>query len=110
MANNASTYTQANRINYLRGTAYPAVPANFYVALFTTTPTNAGTGGTEVSGTGYARQAVPGSTAGWAAASGTNPTQTSNAAIVNFGTAGSAWGTVVGFAIYDAVTGGNLIY
>lgn len=92
----------------IRGTQMPAWPANLYVALLTTNPTDeTGTGLVEVSGTGYARQAVPSTTVGWTAPSGTNPRQISNAAVVNYGTSGSAWGTVTGFALYDAVTAGT---
>ncbi len=108
MAGNAGTYMQTARINWLLGTAYPSAPANLYVALFTVAPANDGTGGTEVSGGGYARQPIAQS--GWAAASGASPTQTSNNGVVNFGTASAAWGTIVAWALYDAATGGHLIY
>jgi len=108
MSNNVSVYLQAARINFLRGTAYPTAPANTYVALFTVAPTNAGTGGTEVSGGAYARQAVASS--GWAAASGASPTQTSNNGTITYPTATASWGTATAFALYDAVTGGNMLY
>lgn len=109
MAGNASTYLQAARQNWYKGTAYPTAPTNVYVALFTAMPTQAGTGGTEVSGTGYARQAIA-AAAGWSTISGTGPWSIANAGTVNFGNAGSAWGTVLGFGIYDASTAGNLLY
>lgn len=112
MANNASRYTQNNRLNMLRGTAYPAVPANFYVALLTTMPTdNNGTGLVEVSGGSYARVAVSPVVGSWGAPSTSGSLQqTSNTAAVTFTAASAAWGTVVGVAIYDALTVGNLIY
>lgn len=111
MAGNASTYLQAARQNWYKGAAYPAAPTNVYLALFTAMPTQAGTGGTEVTGTGYARQAIS-AAAGWGAISGgtTGPWSIANASTVNFGNAGSAWGTVLGFGIYDASTAGNLLY
>lgn len=108
MANNKSTYLQNAALNWLKGTTYPAAPANTYVALFTTQPTNAGTGGTEVSGGSYARVAIPSS--GWSALSGATPTSTSNSAAVNFAASTANWGTVVAFGLYDAVTAGNLLY
>jgi len=71
-----------------------------YAALYTAAPTDAG-GGTECSGTGYARQAISFA----AASTGT----VVNDAIVNFGTAGSAWGTVSNFGVFDAASAGNLL-
>lgn len=109
MAGNASTYVQAARQNWYKGTAYPTAPANVYVALFIAMPTQAGTGGTEVSGTGYARQAISAAT-GWGTISGSGPWSIATAGATNFGNAGSAWGTVLGFGIYDASTAGNLLY
>jgi len=47
--------------------ALASVPATFYIALWTTTPDSAGAGGTECSGTGYAREAITASS--WGAAS-----------------------------------------
>lgn len=93
-------------------------PTSHWIALVTSTP-NAGTAGTEVSGTGYARQQITLSTTSMASTGGdtttTNPSagttgKTSNNAAVNFGTAGSAWGTVVAWEAYDASTGGNRLH
>ena len=84
----------------LRGTAYTS-PASVYLALFVSDPTDAGTG-TEVSGGSYARQAV----AFNAPSGGT----CLNSAQVTYPTASAAWGTVTHFGIYDAVSGGNLLY
>jgi len=87
-------------LNTLRGNAlsFSAV----YVGLFTTLPNDNGTGGTEVSGGGYARQAV---TFG-APSNGSM----SNSADITFPLATANWGTIVGFGIFDAATGGNLLY
>lgn len=76
-------------------------PSNVYVALYTSSPTVGG-GGTEVSGGGYARQL----------ATFTTPLSgsTSNSADITFPIASSAWGTVVAFAILDAVSLGNMLY
>lgn len=98
-----------------RGVSYTP-PATTYVRLVTTTPT-AAAAGTEVAFTGYAAQAIAQSTTAWAAtnadASTTNPSSgtggtTSNNAIVNFGTAGSAGSAAVThWELWDAATGGN---
>lgn len=96
-----SDYLENALINAtLRGTAYTS-PAAVYVGLFTSDPTDAGTG-TEVSGGGYARQAVTFS----APVNGS----TSNSAEVLFPQATANWGTVTHFGIFDASTAGNLLY
>ncbi len=100
----------------LRGQPY-SPPANLYIALFTAAPT-AGGGGTEVSGGGYARAAVPSSLASWAGTQGAGTTvassgtsgQTSNNAQISFPTPTAAWGTVVAMGIFDAASGGNLLF
>lgn len=86
----------------LNGTTYTA-PAAVYVALFTSDPTDAGSG-TEVSGGSYARTAVT-----FATASGTSGSVASNADCT-FPQATGNWGTVGWIGIYDATTSGNLLY
>jgi hypothetical protein len=83
------------------GNAYSA-PSTLYVALYTVAPTDTG-GGTEVSGGAYARQ-----TAAFTV-SGTNPTQASNSAAIEYPTATANYGTVVAVGIFDALTSGNLL-
>lgn len=96
-----SNYLEQALINAtLRNTSYTS-PATVYVALFTTDPTDAGTG-TEVSGGSYARQSVT-----FAAPS--NGLSASNAD-VTFPQASASWGTVGWIGIYDALTTGNLLY
>ena len=84
----------------LRNTTYTSV-ATVYVSLWTSDPTDAGSG-TEVSGGSYARTAV---TFG-APSNGV----TTNSADVTFPTCTSAWGTVGWIGINDALTTGNLLY
>lgn len=112
-----SVYLEDKWLNMWKGTAF-TFPATTYVALLTTNPSDdTGTGLVEVttSGTAYARQPITGST-GWSSiapvsgGSGTTPEQMSNAATITFPTPTANWGTVVGFALYDAVTAGNLLY
>ena len=101
MASEYSTYLQNAIINAtLRNTAYTS-PTPVYVALSTTTITAAGAI-TEVSGGSYARQSVTLS----APSSGA----TANSANVAFPTATGSWGTITDVGIYDASTGGNLLY
>lgn len=96
----ALSYTHAaDIINYsLRN-------STVYLALFINDP-GPDASGTEVSGTGYGRVPI---TLGIPAVINGKSTS-SNTAAVNFGTAGSAWGTVSYWAIYDASVGGALLW
>jgi hypothetical protein len=84
----------------LRNTTYTSV-ATVYVSLWTSDPTDAGSG-TEVSGGSYARTAVT-----FAAPSNG---VTTNSADVTFPTCTVSWGTVGWIGINDAATSGNLLY
>lgn len=96
-----SNYLENALINAtLRNTSYTS-PAAVYVALFTSDPTDAGSG-TEVSGGSYARQSA---TFG----SPSNGASTTTADI-QFPQATGNWGTVAYFGIYDASSSGNLLY
>lgn len=81
---------------------------DLYVALFTTNPTLDGTGGVEVStsGTNYQRVQVPVSASEW----NVNGLEYSNANDITYGVPSANWGTIVGSGLYDAATGGNLLY
>jgi len=91
-------------------------PTSLYVALYTVNPTDTA-GGTEVTGGSYARVAITSSLANWSgtqsAASTTVSTgttgTTSNNAAITFPAPTANWGVVTGFAIFDAVTGGNML-
>jgi hypothetical protein len=86
----------------LNATTYTA-PANIYVSLWTSDPTDAGSG-TEVSGGSYARTAVS-----FATASGTSGNVLNDGA-VEFPQATATWGTIGWIGINDALTTGNLLY
>lgn len=97
-------------LNWFRGTAFPAVPGTLYLALFTTPPVN-GTdaAAVEVSGTSYARKSFTPNTTNFGAPSGAAPAAIVLGANQVFATPGGSWGTVTGWAIYDAASAGNLI-
>lgn len=100
-----STYLSQALINStLRGVAF-SVPSTLYLALFTSDPTDNNTTANEVTGGWYARQA----TGSWAAAVGTG-NSTSNSAQITFPAVTVSSVTVTHWAIYDAVTVGNLLY
>lgn len=96
-----SNYLENALINAtLRATSYTS-PAAVYVALFTSDPTDAGSG-TEVSGGSYTRkQATFG-----APSNGV----TSNSSDITFDQATANWGTVSHIGIFDASSSGNLLY
>lgn len=95
------TYAENKIINLMvRNTAWTP-PTTVYLALYLTSPTASDTG-TEISGSGYLRQAVV-----FGAPSGGVCT---NSADVTFPIALSSWGNVAYAAIRDASTAGNLLF
>lgn len=94
-----SNYLETKILDHVfGGTAYTA-PSTLYVALYTAAPGEAG-GGTELSGSGYARQTAAFTTSG---------NTTSNSAAIEFPTATAAWGTITHVGVFDASTAGNLL-
>jgi hypothetical protein len=112
-----SDYLENKLIDQLfRGQSAPTT-TTLYVGLLTSAPSDSG-GGTEVSGGSYTRASISSSLANWAgtqsagstaASSGTGG-QTSNNTAITFATPSAGWGTVTHFGIYDAVSGGNLLF
>lgn len=110
-----SDYLENKVIDWLlRGQTF-APPATIYVGLFTTNANDANAGAVEVAGGSYARAAVTSSLVNWAgtqgpasavASSGTSGTTSNNGAI-SFPAPTASWGTITGFATFDAATGGN---
>jgi hypothetical protein len=100
----ATNYFETMCLNPLRGVPATA-PAQVYVSLFLTVPTEEGAG-TEVSGGGYARQSV---TFSEPAADGSGKSSISNLAAITFPTAISGWGTVQAVAIHDSASAGNML-
>lgn len=111
-----SNYLVDKLLDHTDGTANFAAPSSLYIALCTTAPTASNTGSTIVEPTstqydGYARINVPvGDWNSAALASGT--AQTSTNAELDFAQAASdsTGCTVVGFALTDAATAGNMLY
>lgn len=102
-----STYLRNKILDLVFGrTAYTA-PAILYVGLFNTTPTDASPTGIEVTGVNYTRVAVNNNTTNWPSASNgikTNPNE------VSFSVGAGGWSIVTGYGIFDAFSGGNLLY
>ena len=98
-----SDYAEKLVLDWLMTTGSATRPTAWYVALYTAAPSDAG-GGTEVSGSGYARQTV---TFGAAATPGGT---TDNTGAVTFTASGGAWGTITHIGLFDSVSGGNLLW
>lgn len=119
MASGISDYFENKLIDAAFKSGSLTFPANWYVGLFTTLPGDSNSG-VEVSsvGTGYARVSCPpSSSANWATTQGTSTAPstgtsgtTYNLVDIVFPVPQSAWGTVVGFGLFDAATNGNLWY
>lgn len=86
------------------GTLWSSRPSTLYLGLLTATPT-ASTGGTEVTGGGYARIGKAATNTNWTV-SGLTVT---NALDFSFGMPTGDLGTVTAVGIYDAPSGGNLL-
>jgi hypothetical protein len=97
----ASDFLELKILEHTLGITSYTAPTTTYLALFTSDPTDAGTG-TEVSGGSYARQSISWNTP----ASGA----TTNSADVTFPQATANYGTVTHIGIYDASSAGNLLY
>ena len=106
MAGSKSDFLENELLDHVLGGGDYSRPATVYVALFTVALSDSG-GGTEVSGGSYARVAVTNNATNWPAASGGAK---SNGTEIAFPEATASWGTVVAFAIFDASTGGNMLY
>lgn len=112
-----SDYLENKIVDFLlRGQSFPP-PTNLYFGLLTVAPTDAG-GGTEVSGGSYARVNVAASLANFAGtqaagsttASSGNTGATSNNVAITYPAPTANWGTCVAVGVYDASSGGNLLF
>lgn len=113
-----SDYLENKVIDWLmRGQTFTP-PATVYVGLDTTADNDADSAKVEVSGGAYARVPVASSLTNWAgtqsagstvASSGSSGT-TSNNGTITFPAPTANWGSIVGFAVYDAASGGNLLW
>ena len=95
-----SDYLENEILDHILGTGAYTMPTTVYVGL-STGSFGDDNSGTELSGSGYARQSI----SFGAAASGT----ASNDAAVEFPAATGSWGTLSHFGIFDAASSGNLL-
>lgn len=97
-----STYLGNAVLNWVKGSAMPTAPSAVYVGLFNGDPTDAGSGGTEVTTTIRPAGRVAATFGAVASKS------MSNNATVNFGAASGA-ATVTHFGVFDAASAGNML-
>lgn len=96
----ASDYMENAALKWALTTNSVTRPTTWYVSLHTTATTDAG-GGTEVTGGSYARQS--------ASFTVTLDTAATSANIL-FPTATADWGTITHVAIWDSLSGGNMLF
>jgi hypothetical protein len=111
MANSTGKALADYVLNWMKGSTFQAAPGNLYAGLFSVVPTSNTGSGTEITGSGYARQAI--SSASWSAISQSADTlhdQISNTATITFPAVTTPAYTVVGVGIWDALTTGNLLF
>jgi len=101
--NFAKNYAQ----NFLFGGVSFTPPANYYIALSTTSISSSGSNLSEPSGAGYARVQIPNTKSYF--------TNAVNGALVNsgsivYGSSSGSWGTIVDIALCDALTSGSVWY
>jgi hypothetical protein len=112
-----TNYLENELIDHLfRGRSFTA-PAAMHVGLFTAAPDDTG-GGTEVSGGSYARVSYAPGTGNWEGTGGETTAVdsagtgggTQNINAVTFPTPTANWGTITHFGVFDAASGGNLLF
>ena len=95
-----SDYLENEILDHILGTGAYTMPSNVYIGLSTGSFSDDNSG-TELSGSGYARQAITFAAASSASAA-TNAT-------VTFPTATGSWGDVSSWGLFDASSSGNLL-
>ena len=101
MAGSFSDFLEDELLDHVLKTGAYGEPTNIYVALYTVAPNDAG-GGTEASGGSYARKIHE----AWDVSSGG---ASENTGAITFVQATGDWGEIVAFALFDAITVGNML-
>jgi hypothetical protein len=101
MAGSFTDYLEDKILKHVFTNVAYTSPTTVYVGLFTVAPTDVG-GGTEVSGSGYARKSAAFTVSG-------TGTLATNSAAIEFDAATGSWGTIVAIAVFDALTTGNML-
>ncbi len=99
-------YLENELLDHVFGNSAYSAPATLYLALSTADPTDDGSGLNEPSGGSYARLGVTNNLTNFPAATGGSK---SNGVDFTFVTATASWGVISHMAIFDAVSGGNML-
>jgi hypothetical protein len=99
-----STYLGGKLIAHVLGGPDYTRPERVFLGLHTANPLASGA---EVTGNNYARAAIVNDAQAWTASGSAGR---ANAQVVAFTVPSGSWGTVTHVGIYDAPTGGNLLY
>jgi hypothetical protein len=107
MAGSLSAYLERKLLDHFFKVASFGVPANLYVGLSTADPLDDASGNAEPGAGAYARVLCN----TWdSAATSTGAARTANAAEIAFPEATASWGTVTHWTIWDASSGGNMLW
>jgi hypothetical protein len=106
MPGSKSDFLENALLNHVLGGSDYSRPANVFLGLFSVAPTDA-SGGTEITGGAYPRKQVTNNATNFPAASGGSK---SLAVTQQFDVAPAGLADAVAWGIFDASTGGNLLY
>ena len=96
-----SDYLENELLDHVMGVGAYTPPSTVYIGLSTADPTDDASGLAEPSGNNYARESLSFN----AAAS----RKVENASQITFNQASGAWGTITHYALFDALSGGNML-
>lgn len=105
--------SNSEMVSMLNASLGAGTKTTVFLAAFTVMPANDGTGGTEVSGSGYARVSIADNGTNFPTATSANPSVKSLATSESFPAATADWmsgANVVGFGLYSASTSGTMYY
>ena len=98
-----SNYMEDAITAWINGTTFPSAPTNTYVQLYSQDPTDAGS----ATGALYTRISV--ASGGWTRGTGGAGTL-SNTGVITITSSAASGATATHVAVFDAITGGNLLF
>lgn len=102
-----SNYLENEILDHILGGGDYTRPATVYIGLSTADPGEAGATLAEPSGNNYSRVSVTNNSTNFPAASGGVK---SNGTDITFPTPSGSWGTVTHVVVFDASSGGNMLF
>lgn len=105
----SSQYHAVNKLNWLRGTTFPAALANVYISHHTADPGSSGVNSDVSTALAGGRTTLATSSLSAPAASASGGFQVSNTATVTASNSAASAQTITHIGLWDAATGGNFI-